>query len=85
MPVKTLTVVLYLFSLIQTAHSPALVITAFYAMFLCLVFHTDSKFNVNILESPLRILAKPVNKKEPISIDVVLALHTLYEEKNIKN
>jgi integrase len=91
LPAKTLTVALYLSSLIQTAHSPAPVIAAFYAIkwfheLYGLISPTDSKVNVNILESAKRILAKPVNKKEPISINDILAVYnSMYEEKNIKN
>jgi integrase len=91
LPAKTLTVALYLSSLIQTARTPAPVITAFYAIkwfhdLNGLVSPTDSKINLNILEAAKRILAKPVNRKEPITVGTILAVYnSLYEKKNIKN
>ena len=91
LPAQVLPVALYLVSLIQTASTASPVITAFYAI---KWFHeicgmkspTDSDTVVNVLESAKRILAKPTNKKEPISIDILMAVFKrLYQEKNLKN
>lgn len=47
---------------------------------------TDSKLVTNILGAAKRRLAKPVQKKEPISSELLSKMfHTLYGQGNIKN
>ena len=63
LPAKTLSVAIYLSSLIQSAHTPAPLISAFYAIkwyhdIFGLKSPTDSKIIINILEAGKRILSK---------------------------
>lgn len=91
LPAQVFPVSLYLVSLIQSVCTPSPVITAFYAIKwyhdICgLKSPTDSKIVANVLESAKRILAKPINKKEPISVDILLDMYKrLYQVKNLKN
>ncbi|XP_053378570.1 uncharacterized protein LOC123554439 [Mercenaria mercenaria] len=91
LPAKPLSVSLYLCSIIQSANGSSSVIAAFYGI---KWFHdlydlkspTESKLVQNVLEAGKRILAKPVIKKEPITISILFDLHKrLYEENNAKN
>ena len=91
LPAKTLTVALYLASLIQTAKSPAPVIAAFYGIkwfheLYGLVSPTNSKLVINVLESAKRILARPTNRKEPLDIIIIEQMYdSLYVDKDIKS
>lgn len=91
LPAQVFPVALYLVSLIQTASTPSPVITAFYAIKwvheICgMNSPTDSKIVSNVLESAKRILGKSTVKKEPISVDILMAMfNRLYEVKNLKN
>lgn len=91
LPAKAFHVALYMTSLIQTANTPSPIVNAFFAI---KWFHdlfdykspTDSNLVKNILEASKRKLAKPVNKKEPITIELLNKVYnTLYEEGNIFN
>jgi hypothetical protein len=79
---------IHLHSLIQTARTPVPLITAFYAIkwfhdMNGVVSPTDSRININILEAD--IFAKPVNRKEPIIVEIILAVsNSLHEKKKIK-
>lgn len=89
LPARDFPVALYLTSLIQSANSCRPIITAFYSI---KWFHdinnfsspTNSKIVLNILEAAKRILAKPVNKKEPITVELLQSMyHSLFEEGNV--
>ena len=91
LPAKILPVALYLASVMQSSNSPGPVISAFYSI---KWFHemngltspTDSKLVVNLLESSKRKLSKPVNKKEPISVNMLQDLYNrLFIEGHAKN
>lgn len=85
LPAKALPVAIYLTSLIQTANTPSPIITTFYALkwyhgIYDLKSLTDSKTVINVLEAAKRILAKPTNKKLPMTM-----YKRLFEFGNIKN
>lgn len=91
LPAKPLQTALYLLSVIQSARTPSPVVTAFYSI---KWFHEINGFNsptnstlvINILEAGKRKLSKPVNKKEPVTIEILQSLYnTLYEEENMKS
>ncbi|XP_068203660.1 uncharacterized protein [Palaemon carinicauda] len=91
LPAKAFTVAIYLCSLIQCASSPASVISAFYAI---KWFHemydfkspTDSQLVCNVLEAGKRILSKPVVKKEPVTVGILLKVYNgIYEDYNLKS
>lgn len=86
LPARALHVGLYLASLIQTSNSPSTVIHAFYSLkwihsmgdFVC---PTNSPLVRNILEAGKRKLSKPVNKKEPITIEIIGKVYDVMYEK----
>ncbi|XP_053383460.1 uncharacterized protein LOC128549820 [Mercenaria mercenaria] len=78
-------------SLIQSSNTPSPIISAFYSI---KWFHemfdfnspTNSNLVKNILEAAKRRLAKPVVKKEPMTIDLLGKMYSdLFVEGNIKN
>ena len=91
LPARAFHVALYIASLVQSANSHSPVTNAFYSI---KWFHelfdfkspTDSKLVINILDAAKRRLAKPVQKKEPITSELLAKMsHTLYRPGNIKN
>ena len=71
---------LYLVSLIQTASTLSPAITVFYSIkwvhdISDIKSPTDSKIVINVLEAAKRILAKPKNKKEPISVEILMSMY----------
>jgi integrase len=89
LPARALPVAVYLTSLMQFAKTPKPIVNAFYSI---KWFHdindlhspTDSKLVINVLESAKRILSKPINKKEPVTVDLLQSVHhDLYAEGNI--
>ncbi|XP_069114860.1 uncharacterized protein [Argopecten irradians] len=91
LPAKPLHVAIYLTSIIQTANSPSPLVNVFYSL---KWFHdifdfkspTDSKLVVNILEAGKRKLARPVIKKEPVTIRMLSDMFDfLFMEGNSKN
>ena len=91
LPAKAFHVALYLASLVQTANTPSPIICAFYSIkwyheLFDFVAPTDSNLVKNILEAAKRKLAKPVIKKQPITLELLMKVYnTLFIEKNIKN
>lgn len=91
LPAKPLLVALYLSSIIQSANTPSSVIAAFYGIkwyhdLYDIKSPTDSKLVQNVLEAGKRILAKPINKKEPVTIDILQKVYEkVYEEGNAKS
>ena len=91
LPAGAFHVALYMASLVQSAKTHSPVMNAFYSI---KWFHelfdfkspTDSKLVINVLDGAKRRLAKPVNKKEPITNELLSKMfHSLYEPGNIKN
>lgn len=91
LPAKALPVAIYLVSLIQTAKTPSPIISAFYGI---KWMHntcgckspTDCTIVVNVLEAAKRLLSKPVGKKEPITVDILLAMYKrIYQDNNLKS
>lgn len=91
LPSKAFHVAIYLTSLTQTANSASPVINAFYSkQWYHAVFGFESPTSSclvrNILEAARRKLAKPVEKKKPITIDILSCLYKrLFSIGNIKN
>lgn len=91
LPAKALTVAIYLSSLIQTLSSPAPLIAAFYSIkwyhdLFGLDSPTDSKLVCNVLEAGKRLLSRPVVKKEPITVDILLNMYNKeYKVNDIRN
>ena len=91
LPAQVFSFALYLVSLIQTASTPSPVITAFYSFkwvhdISDMKSPTDSKIVINVLEAAKRILAKPKNKKEPISVEILMSMYKrLYRFRHLKN
>lgn len=91
LPAKSLSVFLYLFSIIQSANSSSSLIAAFYSIKLNhdlydLKSPTNSKMVQNVLEAGKRIHAKPTNKKEPVTVATLSELYKrLYEDNDAKN
>ena len=91
MPAQVFSFELYLVSLIQTASTPSPVITAFYSIkwvheISDVKSPTDSKTVIIVLEAAKRILAKPKNKKEPISVEILMSIYRrLYRFWHLKN
>lgn len=91
LPAKHLPVALYLASLIQTANTASPVIAAFYAIkhfheLFGMASPTDSTVVINVLEAAKRILARPKNKKLPITVDILSAMYDkLFQKDNIKS
>lgn len=89
LPARALHVGLYLASLIQSANSPSTVINAFYSLrwvhaFGDFVSPTDSPLVKNILEAGKRKLAKPINKKLPITTEIIEKIYDRnFEEANV--
>ena len=81
----------FLLRCIQTASTPSPVITAFYSIkwvhdISDMKSPTDSKNVINVLEAAKRILAKPKNKKEPISVEILMSMYKrLYRFRHLKN
>jgi integrase len=91
LPARALTVAIYLASLIQNSNSSSSVISAYYAI---KWYHeinglnspTCSTLVSNVLESGKRILAKKTVKKEPITVDIILAVYNrIYQNGNLKS
>lgn len=91
LPARAFHVALYLASLVQSANTHSPVTHAFYSI---KWFHelfdfkspTDSKLVINILDAAKRRLAKPVQKKEPITCELLSKMfHSLYIPGNVKN
>ena len=91
LPAKALTVAIYLVSLIQTARTPSPIVSAFYGIkwmheMYGLESPTNNKMVLNVLEAAKRMLSRPIVKKEPITVDVLLALYQrLYKDNNLKS
>ena len=89
LPAKAFPVALYLESLLQSAKTPAPVISAFYGIkwmhdLYGLDSPTDSKIVVNVVESAKRILSTQTNKKEPITVEILLAMYKrIYKDKDV--
>ena len=91
LPAKAFHVALYLSSLVQSANTPSLVINAYYSI---KWFHelfdfssvTNSKLVSNVLEAARRKLSKPVNKKEPVTVELLSKVFSsLYREGDLKS
>ena len=91
LPAQVCSFALYLVSLIQTSSTSSPVITAFYSVkwvhdISDMKSPTDSKIVINVLEAAKRILAKPENKKEPISDEILMSMYKrLYRFRHLKN
>ena len=91
MPAKAFYVALYFVSIIQTADSASPVINAYYSLkwyhnLFDLPSPMDSNLVTNILESAKRKLAKPVTKKEPITVELLTKMYSrLFCEGHVKN
>ena len=91
LPAKAFQVALYLASIIQTANSASPIINAFYSIkyyhdLFDYVSPTDSRLVINVLEAAKRRLAKPVNKKEPMTVDLLQQMYThMYVENDVMN
>ena len=91
MPVRAFHVAIYLASICQNANTASPIIKAFYSIkwihdLLDLDTPTNSNLVKNVMEASKRKLAKPVNKKEPITVDMLeKVFDTLYSENNLKN
>ncbi|XP_052253990.1 uncharacterized protein LOC127860151 [Dreissena polymorpha] len=91
LPAKAFQVALYLASIIQTASSASPIINAFYSIkyyhdLFDYVSPTDSRLVINMLEAAKRRLAKPVNKKEPMTVDLLQQMYThMYVENDVMN
>ena len=78
LPANAFHVALYLSALIQSCNTPSLVVNAFYSIKRC--FHdmfdykspTDSKLVSKVFDAARRKLAKPVHKKEPMTVDILI-------------
>nr|XP_034322881.1 uncharacterized protein LOC117688728 isoform X2 [Crassostrea gigas] len=73
-PSKPLHVSIYLACLVQRANSPSPIVDAFYGIkwahdLVGFNSPTDNQFVKNIMEGGKRIVAKPVQKKEPITVE----------------
>nr|XP_034325044.1 uncharacterized protein LOC117689158 [Crassostrea gigas] len=73
-PSKPLHVSIYLACLVQRANSPSPIVDAFYGIkwahdLVGFNSTTDNQFVKNIMEGGKRIVAKPVQKKEPITVE----------------
>ncbi|ESO93409.1 hypothetical protein LOTGIDRAFT_161981 [Lottia gigantea] len=82
LPVKPFIFSLYLMMLCQSAQSVAPIYTAFYSIkyihdLASLHSPTDDKLVINILESAKRKLSKPVQKKSPVTVEL---LDMIYEK-----
>ena len=91
LPAGAFHVALYIASLTQSAKTHSPLMNAFYSI---KWFHelfdfkspTDSKLVLDVLDGAKRRLAKPVNKKEPITNELLSKMfHSLYKPGNIKN
>ncbi|KAK6165001.1 hypothetical protein SNE40_023749 [Patella caerulea] len=91
LPAKALHVALYLTGIIQDANSPSPVISAFYSIkwahdMADLSSPTNSSIVKNMLESGKRKLAKPVGKKEPITVEHLTKMYySLHSADNLYN
>jgi hypothetical protein len=91
LPARALQVAIYLASIIQTANTPSPVINSFYSIkwyheLLGFQSPTESKLVVNILEAAKRRLAKPVRKKEPVTIELMSkTFKALFVKGDVKN
>lgn len=91
LPAKTFPVAIYLASLIQSANTPAPVVTAFYSIkfyheIAGFISPTDSSLVTTILEAAKRKLSKPIVKKEPVTIELLNSIYLhLYCDGNIYN
>ena len=88
MPARAFHVALYLASIIQSANSPSPVVHAYYSIkwahnLAGLPSPTDCQLVKNVLEGGKRRLARPVRKKEPMTIEIIRSVYgSLYEKGN---
>ena len=91
LPARAFHVALYLVSLVQTANTASPIINAYYAL---KWYHdmfeydspTDSRLVTNVLQAAKRKLAKPVNKKEPMTVELLQKMYGhMYVEGNVMN
>ncbi|XP_060076462.1 uncharacterized protein LOC132556091 [Ylistrum balloti] len=91
LPAKAFHVALYLVSLAQTANTPSPIVNAYYSL---KWFHdlydldspTKSNLVRNVLEASKRRLAKPVVKKKPMTVDLLLSMYkSKFSVGNLKN
>ena len=91
LPAKAFHVALYLASLVQTSRSPSPVISAFYGLkwvhnYIGVNSPTDSDLVKNTLEGAKRKLSVPINKKEPITPELLEKMFdNLYCVNNLYN
>nr|XP_034335844.1 uncharacterized protein LOC105348263 isoform X2 [Crassostrea gigas] len=90
-PSKPLHVSIYLACLVQRANSPSPIVDAFYGIkwahdLVGFDSPTDNQFVKNIMEGGKRIVAKPVKKKEPITVENLRCMYLkLFECNNLYN
>lgn len=90
-PSKVLHVSIYLACLSQQANSPSSVNEAFYGIkwahdITGCSSPTDNQLVRNILEGAKRILAKPISKKEPITVELLRKMYyKLFDRNNLYN
>lgn len=90
-PSKPLHVSIYLACLVQRANSPSPIVDAFYGIkwahdLVGFNSPTDNQFVKNIMEGGKRIVAKPVQKKEPITVENLRCMYLkLFECNNLYN
>lgn len=91
LPAKAFHVALYLASLIQSANTPSPIVNAFYSI---KYYHdlfdfnspTDSRLVCNVFEAAKRRLSKPVNKKEPMTVDLLQKMYSsMFQTRNVMN
>ena len=91
LPARVFHVALYAVSFVQSANTHAPVMNAFYSIkrfqgLFDFKSPTDSKYVIKILDGAMPRLAKPVNKKEPITNELLSKMfHSLHKPGNIKN
>ena len=83
LPIAPLHCALYLLSLIQTSDSISPVTTAFYSVrhvhvIVGLPSPTDNTLVKNVLEAGKRRLAKPVTKKEPVTVSLLCSMFSIF-------
>ena len=91
LPAKAFHVALYIVSLIQTANTISPILNAIYSIkwyhdLFEIPSPTDSSLVKNVVEGGKRKLAKPVHKKEPMTVELLQKMFDhMYIEKNIMN
>ncbi|XP_063415844.1 uncharacterized protein LOC134697494 [Mytilus trossulus] len=87
LPAAPMHVALYITNLIDKNCSPTVINSAIYSLKWVHELNgfadpTDNSFVKSLQESAKRLNGKPVNKKEPVSIDIIIELCTKFKDSN---